>query len=314
VLVGCDGSEAYGHSFLIEPEAVATIAAKTLLDRGFRNIAFAGALAMGESQRRYDHFRRKLETHGVNPLLFTSHAVPGQTSGQVHRKRHRPGPGSPVGWKVWKNPWAFLPRMTAWRLRFTVPARGWGSAYRKKSLCWESMTTPCCAGSPIPTLQASDCRMNAWVMMPPAPLRKLIRNGDIIQKSPMVYEPVGLIVRESIKQVVVQDPVVRDALIYIQENCMRPVNVEDMLGALQVSRSLLERRFRDAIGVTPLVELRRQRIELARALLSDTQEPIQDLGARCGFSSAIRFTTVFKEQVGMTPSDFRKQMIPGSLN
>ena len=133
-----------------------------------------------------------------------------------------------------------------------------------------------------------------------------------IDSSP--YAPMGLIARGSTKVVVVGDVIVKAAVSYIHENYMHSINVESILEELNVSRSLLERRFRDELGITPLVELRRQRIERARALLSDSRQTIHDMGNRCGFSSAIRFTTVFKEQVGMTPSEFRKKMVPNVRN
>jgi LacI family transcriptional regulator len=308
---GCEGVD-FRHQLLrIDAGAIGGIASKTFLDRGFRNIGFVGALAQGETRLRYEAFRSRLEMAGVSPLLFIANTTPGQTA---------------EGSELESAP--TRARLARWLDQLPKPAAVFASDDR---MAFEVHL--CCTrlGIRIPDqvalLGVNDdaflCRIAnpnlSSIRLPfermgydaAKCLRKMMR-GAVDVKVPLVYEPVGLIVRDSTKQVVVEDVMVRDALIYIQENCMRPVNVEDILDALKVSRSLLERRFKEAIGVTPLVELRRQRIELARALLSDTTEPIQDLGARCGFSSPIRFTTVFREQVGMTPSEFRKLMIPGA--
>ncbi len=54
------------------------------------------------------------------------------------------------------------------------------------------------------------------------------------------------------------------------------------------------------------VELRAVRIRLAKRALTDTDQPISDIGRRLGFSDAANFTRFFRSHAGRTPSDFRK--------
>jgi len=111
------------------------------------------------------------------------------------------------------------------------------------------------------------------------------------------------------------DPVVSKALKFIQDHVSEPIKVEDLLRHVFVSRTLLERKFRAELGRTPLVEIRRQRVRLARQLLSDTDLSISEIAESCGFSSDIRLSTVFKELTGQSPSAFRKEIkVPASLH
>jgi LacI family transcriptional regulator len=124
----------------------------------------------------------------------------------------------------------------------------------------------------------------------------------------LMLKPIGLVVRNSTNTFAVNDTVVEEALKFMQQEANKPIRVEEVLKHVGVSRSLLERRFRGEIGRTPLVEMRRQRVERARGLLADTELAVNKIAEMCGFASNIRFTTVFREQVGLTPTEFRAQM------
>jgi LacI family transcriptional regulator len=120
--------------------------------------------------------------------------------------------------------------------------------------------------------------------------------------------PSGLICRKSSDVLRVGDPVLEMALAFIQDHISEPINVADMLKHVQISRTLLERKFQAELGRTPLVEIRRQRVRRAQQLLADTNLSIANVAAASGFNSDIRFSTVFKKLTGQTPSDFRKSV------
>jgi len=118
--------------------------------------------------------------------------------------------------------------------------------------------------------------------------------------------PTGMVSRQSTDVLQVEDAVVAKALSFIQEHIQEPIKVEDMLKQVFISRTLLERRFKAELGRTPLVEIRRQRVQRARQLLADTGLSVGEIAQACGFSSDIRFSTVFKELTGQAPSEFRR--------
>jgi AraC-like DNA-binding protein len=47
------------------------------------------------------------------------------------------------------------------------------------------------------------------------------------------------------------------------------------------------------------------RIDAARRLLSDPQLQIKEIAAEMGFSSEFYFSTYFRRETGMSPSEFR---------
>nr|MBA3938077.1 helix-turn-helix domain-containing protein [Planctomycetota bacterium] len=80
--------------------------------------------------------------------------------------------------------------------------------------------------------------------------------------------------------------------------------VAELADALQVSRRALERRFRVALGRTPLDEIHRQRIQRAQALLAGGAA-VAATASACGFNDRQRFGAAFRSRTGMTPTGFR---------
>lgn len=92
---------------------------------------------------------------------------------------------------------------------------------------------------------------------------------------------------------------------YLMANLAAPV-VEDAARACGVSVRTMQRQL--AIeGATFAKETLRLRIDGAKALLSDSDEPITTLALGLGFATGQHFSDVFKREVGMTPNAFRAE-------
>ena len=65
--------------------------------------------------------------------------------------------------------------------------------------------------------------------------------------------------------------------------------------------------FRQQLGMTVFGFLREERLRRSQQLLTDSHLTIQDIAELIGFRSAANFATAFRERMGMTPSDFRRQ-------
>ena len=73
------------------------------------------------------------------------------------------------------------------------------------------------------------------------------------------------------------------------------------------------RLFRGEIGVTPAAWVESVRIEAARRLLEEGDEPPKQVAAHCGFADADTLRRAFQRQLGVTPAEYRKhhgQMAP----
>ncbi|MCU6710595.1 AraC family transcriptional regulator [Paenibacillus sp. J5C_2022] len=73
-----------------------------------------------------------------------------------------------------------------------------------------------------------------------------------------------------------------------------------------LSAKYLGRLFREDSGVKFVEYVTEVRIEEAKRLLLESDEPVQHIAARVGYSQALTFIRVFKKQTGLTPGQFRK--------
>ena len=103
----------------------------------------------------------------------------------------------------------------------------------------------------------------------------------------------------------VKDPDVVLAIRFIRENAARPIRVDDVIDQVPMSRRSIERRFRTALGRSISDEIRRAHVERAKQLLLETDLQMPELARAAGFGTATRLGIVFRQAVGMTPTEFR---------
>ncbi len=101
---------------------------------------------------------------------------------------------------------------------------------------------------------------------------------------------------------------------YIEENIGNAdANVDDMAEAAAASRSTLNRRLRSQLGISAaqlLIEARMQRAEqLLRECAGENPLPVAEIAGLCGYSDVQYFQRVFKKKHGLTPVDFRAEML-----
>ena len=97
------------------------------------------------------------------------------------------------------------------------------------------------------------------------------------------------------------------ALRFIREHACEGTNVTDLLKAVPMSRSALERRFAEAVRRTPKEEFLRVQVARAKQLLSETDLKLPDIAERAGLKHAEYLSVLFKRETGMTPGEFRRQ-------
>jgi AraC-like DNA-binding protein len=70
----------------------------------------------------------------------------------------------------------------------------------------------------------------------------------------------------------------------------------------------LHQAFLDQLGRPPGAELHRVRLELARKLLADPEQRVDDVAERCGYQSANSFWVAFKQATGLSPRQYRDSL------
>lgn len=119
-------------------------------------------------------------------------------------------------------------------------------------------------------------------------------------------EPSGITERLSTMAFAVHDPDVVRALTYIREHACDPCNVQQVLANIPTTRRSLERRFTKLLGQSLHQAIQRVRMDAARRLLLETDESMEKIADRCGFSEPQHFIRAFRQTQGTTPAAFRK--------
>jgi AraC family transcriptional activator FtrA len=93
---------------------------------------------------------------------------------------------------------------------------------------------------------------------------------------------------------------------WMVEHLDQPTSLDDLAGRAFLSRRQFTRRFRAEVGVSPWQWLIRRRLDRARHLLEQTDDQIEVISRRCGFPTALAFRTTFRQEIGTSPSEYRR--------
>lgn len=84
-------------------------------------------------------------------------------------------------------------------------------------------------------------------------------------------------------------------------------DVNQMADAMFMSKSSLYRKIKSLTGLSPVEFIRNIRLKRAYQMLLDEEKTITDVAYACGFSTPRYFSTCFKNEFGVTPTEFKKQ-------
>ncbi len=97
---------------------------------------------------------------------------------------------------------------------------------------------------------------------------------------------------------------------YIRKNLQEDLSVETLCGKFFLSKNALYQGFRDQYHCTVNGYITEARIEQAKALLLQTDEPVYAVAARVGIENYTYFCKLFKKHTGKTPMEYRKNPAP----
>lgn len=95
-------------------------------------------------------------------------------------------------------------------------------------------------------------------------------------------------------------------LLYIDENYMNHITLEEVSRELGYSKEHFCRFFKKNFHTSFFTYLNQMRIKKAEYLLSHSQLKVIDIAMETGFEDANYFTTIFKRETGVTPTQYRK--------
>lgn len=107
----------------------------------------------------------------------------------------------------------------------------------------------------------------------------------------------------------IQNPHLKKAVIYIENNYHNAITLEDVMRAAALSRSSLTQLFKKELGMSPIEYVWHHRIVVAHKFLNFTNLPIKDVALRCGFKTVQHFSRKFEETYGTNPTAFRTTVV-----
>jgi AraC family transcriptional regulator len=112
---------------------------------------------------------------------------------------------------------------------------------------------------------------------------------------PDVYGSSGQIPRSRLKKV----------FDYVEASLHQDIHLSDLASVAAMSPYYFARLFKNSTGVSPHQYVIQHRIDRAKGMLRNSKMSIFEIGVRVGYADAKHFRTLFRREVGISPSDYR---------
>lgn len=97
------------------------------------------------------------------------------------------------------------------------------------------------------------------------------------------------------------------AVQFIHSNYGKPISLDDIVQASDLSKYYFSRLFNQTMDITPLQYLTQVRMSKAIELLNNESLTVEDIAAKVGYSNGNYFTKVFRSKVGISPGKYRNK-------
>jgi AraC-like DNA-binding protein len=105
----------------------------------------------------------------------------------------------------------------------------------------------------------------------------------------------------------------RAAQARLDRDYRRPPNFADLAREIGTSQNKLKSVFKQAFGLTMADYCLERRVREAQQLLMEATLTIAQVAERVGYEHQSSFTAAFRNQVGMSPREYRRHRAPFSL-
>ena len=97
----------------------------------------------------------------------------------------------------------------------------------------------------------------------------------------------------------------RQCLQYIQNHYREEITLDQLANSANISKSECLRCFKETLQTTPYRYLMDYRLSIAAKLLWETDQPVNEIAANCGFGQQSHFGKCFREKMGCSPLQYR---------
>ncbi|SDM62313.1 AraC-type DNA-binding protein [Catalinimonas alkaloidigena] len=97
------------------------------------------------------------------------------------------------------------------------------------------------------------------------------------------------------------------AVEYVRSHLHETLSVEQISEQACMSAPHFYRSFKNELGLTPMEFVTQERLRKAKQLLCDPDRSVSEIGMEVGYSNVSYFSRVFKQQEGVSPTEFRSK-------
>lgn len=290
-------------NIVVRDDEAGRMAADHLHGAGFRHFAYCGVSSFFWSRSRCDGFVKRLDAHGLTAHVFASEdgrEFFGWEAGHGRLLDWLRALPKPVGVFCCTDDFTLLVQeacmVAGLRIPDDVALIGVGN---DKSVC------------ELARVSQSSVRLNIrrGGYDAAAYLDRLLRDPKARRRKAkdIVIEPLGVAARPSTDAAETHDHEVARAISFIRDKVNVPIDVDDVVREVGVSRRRLYDRFREATGKSISAYIRDCRLEHFARQLLETNRTITEIADAMDFESDTNVARLFKRRFGVTPMAYRRK-------
>jgi len=287
-------------AIITDSAAIGAMAAEHFLDRGFEHFAYCGLDEFVWSRLRAHHFGQRLEQAGLRADVY-----------------RQPKARAKRAWKSEQNliaDWLrSLPKPVALlccnddRALQVIEACKLAELYvpdQVAVLGVDNDVLICDLADPPISSIALNTEMAGHDA---ARLLDQLIHGEEMAGQEIRVRPTHIVTRMSTDMLAVNDPEVAAAVRFIRRNPSRMMQVNDVVDATNVSRRVLEKRFKAILRRSVYQEIRRIRVNYIIELLVGTDMSITEIAVKSGFDGVEHISRYFRKETGISLREYRKR-------
>ncbi|QDT65163.1 XylR family transcriptional regulator [Calycomorphotria hydatis] len=284
----------------INNEQVGLMAGEHFLERGFRNYAYVQRWDLGVSRRRREAWMSALQEAGFQSASLNWQAERRQRADTRERRHH---------WLIERlsqlpKPLAVFASRDTDAVEVIEACLSSGlSVPDEVAVLGVDNTETICDCLRIP-LSSISCNWEKVGYEGAALLHRLIKGGRVSLETTYI-PPTGIVTRRSTDSMAVEHPEVVKALRFIKSHYQENISMNDVLRQVPMSRSGLEKAFREHYIRPPMEEVRQLRMNHAKKLLRETEHKILTVAHLSGFQDSHSLCRAFRQYLGTTPKRYR---------
>jgi LacI family transcriptional regulator len=287
------------------PSSLAKIAVEHFLSLGLEHFAYVGVRCLPGCKMRCDAFARAARAVGRVPLSYELQHNPlsglehieckaAMESGLERLLRDAP---KPLAVMTPTDPIGRVVCMACQRLGLEIP----------QTVAVLGMGDRASARACLPPLSSIQMALEDIGYRAMELLDQVMQGRT--RGAPVIEVPATrLVVRQSTCDAHSKEADIQRALQFIHEHACDGISVQNIMGAVRLSRTKFERDFVQTLGCTPSQEIQRIRLERASELLKTTDLPVKRIARMVGYKRHSTFSASFCKQTGLSPVAFRRSM------